>query len=342
MKHLWQLLPQKLRDSFWTFVRAPANLLLHYARDCRRFLWQNTFECLHGNRNIEYNALMLAHMIEKGLALRDTRPFFGADVVDLLIDKTLQLQNQAPSNFYAINTSLNALRSYLAHHQGFREKPSSFDRQAAKITALIDPCSFKNSSHFEVATIPAPPSQYTDAQQAVFADLFLTRHSIRHFSKTPVPMRAVFQAVELAQRSPSSCNLQPTRVLVLDDKELIIAALDIQRGARGFKDEVPLLLVLAYEIGLQIGPRSRNQGYTDTGIFAGNLILALHSINIASCALNWATERHADKTLRSLLTIPSSQNIVMLIACGYCETETRAALSMRRPIEDVCRVWKRD
>lgn len=338
---LWQSVPRGWRDGLWTFVRAPLNLFAHSLRDAARFLRHNTFEALSGEKNTEYNILMLSHMIEKGLALRNTRPFFGADVVDLLIDKTMRLKKAKASNSHSFGTALNALASYIAFNQQFPDRPRRFEIQSSAVADLLEASSAEKSGVQSGATVAAPSPGFNVEQQALVQSLITTRHSIRHFSNVPVPTDTVLRAVEMAQRSPSSCNLQPTRVLVVADKPTIVSALEIQQGARGFKNEVCLLLVVTYEVGLQIGPRSRHQGYTDSGIFAGTLMLALHSLNIASCPLNWAAERRNDRQLRALLRLPESQNVVMLIACGYAETDTKAALSARRPLTEVCRIWHR-
>jgi nitroreductase len=337
---LWHSLPRPWRDGLWSFVRAPLNLLMHYARDARRFLRFNTFGVLGGDKHLEYNILMLSHMLEKGLALRDTRPFFGADVVDLLVSKTRRIHKSEEASTFVVSTALNALSSYVAFNEKLPGKTHRFETQSAEIADILKRSCLSSPETHCVATIAAPPPQFTEEQQALMEDLIKTRHSIRHFSKRPVSESIVLRAVEIAQRSPSSCNLQPTRILVVRDKQTIIAALDIQQGARGFKDEVSMLLVLTYEIGLQIGPRSRHQGYTDSGIFAGTLMLALHAFNVASCPLNWAMERRNDRQLRALLRLPDSQNVVMLIACGHAESEAKAAMSARRPLPEVCQFWR--
>lgn len=333
-------MPRVCRDALWTSVRAPLNLLMHCGRDIRRFLRFNTFEVFGGDKNLEYNILMLSHMLEKGLALRDTRPFFGADVVDLLVSKTKRIQKSEEASTFVVSTALNALSSYVSFNEALPGKPHRFETQSAEIADLLKRSGQSSQETRCIATIAAPPPQFTQEQQALVEDMIKTRHSIRHFSKRPVSESSVLHAVEIAQRSPSSCNLQPTRILVVSDKATIIAALDIQQGARGFKDEVSMLLVVTYEIGLQIGPRSRHQGYTDSGIFAGTLMLALHASGVASCPLNWAAERKNDRQLRALLRLPDSQNVVMLIACGYAEAGAKAALSARRPLPEVCRFWR--
>jgi hypothetical protein len=53
--------------------------------------------------------------------------------------------------------------------------------------------------------------------------------------------------------------------------------------------------------------------------------------------LNWAQEASTDAKLRSLMNIPDSQTIVMLVAGGYLPEEVEIAKSSRIPLDVVRR-----
>lgn len=279
--------------------------------------------------------LMFSHMLEKGFSLSKPRPYFGADVIAYLVRETsLAIKTEGFSQ-YTIDNSIDVLRHYLDHHQSLTPPSTKEAQTIQQIKNLIDSVPESPRNEANRASIVGMNVRFLAQETAAFDKMIETRHSVRRFSSLEIPTDTLESAIKVAQRSPSACNLQPTRVYVVRNKSKISALLEIQSGARGFAQEVNTLLIVAYEIGLQIGPRSRNQGFTDTGIFAGILMLALHSRNIGSCPLNWAQEIHRDLKFREIIDMPKSQNIVMLIACGYIPEECEVAASKRRPSSDL-------
>ena len=332
---IWYKTPSKMRIFIWKNFRAPLNLLRHQTRDYVRFLKYNTYLSRFSTIRVEYSMLMFSHMLEKGFSLSKPRPFFGVDVIAYLIEETsIAIKTQGFSQ-YAIDNAVVVLKHYLDFHDTLTPPSNKEFETIQNIRQLIKTVDDMHTLSTGAPLVVLKNIQFSQDETAVMDKMIETRHSIRRFSSIAIPTDLIESAIKVAQRSPSSCNLQPTRVHVVQDTIKIQKLLEIQCGARGFAQEVNTLLVVSYEIGLQIGPRSRHQGYTDTGIFAGILMLALHSRNIGSCPLNWAQEIHSDKKLREHLDMPISHNIVMLIACGYIPKECEVATSRRRPCTDV-------
>lgn len=75
----------------------------------------------------------------------------------------------------------------------------------------------------------------TNNSQLTFSQLMESCHSVlREFSEMLVSVEQIESAVEIAMRTPSVCNRQPTRVHIIANKELIRKALDLQGGFRGY------------------------------------------------------------------------------------------------------------
>jgi nitroreductase len=172
---------------------------------------------------------------------------------------------------------------------------------------------------------------YYQHSQASF-DLFSqSRHSLRHFSTTAeVSVDEVVKAIELAQNAPSSCNRQSSRVHVVAERPLIEAVLALQNGNRGFGHLVSKLLVLTVDLSCYNGINERNLCYIDSGIYAMNLLYALHHQQIGACTLNWCDSPEDDAKLRSLLDIPASETITLFIACGKAPEGTFKVASSPR------------
>ena len=76
-------------------------------------------------------------------------------------------------------------------------------------------------------------------------------------------------------------------------------------------------------------------GYIDAGIYLMNLLYSLHYHKIAACPLNWYATVEEDQQLHDLLSIPESQKIVAIIACGNAKENLKLVNSNRLSIEEV-------
>lgn len=75
-----------------------------------------------------------------------------------------------------------------------------------------------------------------------FEELIKDRYSCRKFKDTPVEKEKIEKILEAALVAPTACNLQPQRILVLTDKN-IIKALDDEKCTR-FTFDAPLIFVM--------------------------------------------------------------------------------------------------
>jgi nitroreductase len=327
---LKKIIPKSLRQWIWDHIRAPMNLAKHQIRDALRFYRYNLRS--NGANQISRQAMMYSHMLEKGLSMRDCRPFFGKDVVEGLSNYLRKLENGTPTNSHATTIARSVLLAYEDRHS---EIESSDDEKKFlnQLRSINEELSHKGKSDTNQGGIILLKSEdlIAAASQGV-AQALRARHSVRMYEQADIPNETINNCLEVAGLSPSACNLQPTRIYVVQDKPKIQELLTVQGGARGFYTEVPLLFILTYEISFQIGPRSRMQGYTDTGLFAQSLMLALLEEGIGSCPLNWAQEIETDRKLRKVAGIAESENIVMLISAGYLPEDLKTARSSRSPI----------
>ena len=172
------------------------------------------------------------------------------------------------------------------------------------------------------------------AKNAPFPEFAASRHMVRHFAGT-AKRKALEEAIRLATTAPSSCNRQPVRVHVVENREKMERLLARQGGTRGFGgDAGHVLLVTADRSTVRWG-WERNDIWINGGIFAMNLCHALHWEGIAHCLLHWSVPPEADREAHRLLGIPASEAIVSLVACGMPPEEFDVAASPRRGLEEV-------
>ena len=82
-----------------------------------------------------------------------------------------------------------------------------------------------------------------------FQEMLERRESCRAYSDRPVSREDLMKLVEAGRLSPSGCNAQPWKFIVVDEpeaKEKICDALVVEGGATGvpFRKQVPAYIIL--------------------------------------------------------------------------------------------------
>jgi len=110
-----------------------------------------------------------------------------------------------------------------------------------------------------------------------------TRRSVRRWTGKEVSIEEVRKLVEIAEWAPSSCNLQPWKVLLLtapEDKSFMTQFYGAAHNQ--FWSLAPLLLVIL--INLEAYPaRQTTYVYLDGGAFIQNLLLLFHAHGLGAC-----------------------------------------------------------
>lgn len=297
----------------------------HFDHDILRY---NTYSGLWGNKQKEHllgRISLRAHVLEKGLTMPDMRLGFGKDNLLDLIRLCLAYSSQHGSDNEILCQAVGVIREYKNVHivQQYKleqEVQEQIDRLLARMPEI-------NATQQNVYTA----KEYYEHCQASFELFSQSRHSLRHFSTTAeVSTDDIIKAIELAQNAPSSCNRQSSRVHIIADRSLIEKVLALQNGNRGFGHLANKLLVLTVDLSCYNGIKERNLCYIDSGIYTMNLLYALHYQQIGACTLNWCDSPEDDTQIRSLLNIPPSETITLLIACGKApEGRFKVASSLR-------------
>ncbi len=305
-------------------------LLVNVAYDARRFRrWSSAIRRRNARSNLRALIAMNTHNIEKGLSLKAPRPGFGVDRI-----RTLMGDVHEYANLYgfdgACEVSARVLRQYrefnLAHGIDNREVAAFLDAMGDQAPAQTD-----GGGTFPVTRV--------DLHRAAKMDLkpfFASRFSIRQFDPNhSVDIQVIEEAVSMAQKTPSVCNRQSCRVWVLQEREKVQGALDIQKGATGFAEQVGTVLIVTSELAHFVNVGERYQAWIDGGMFSMSLVYALHSLGLGTCCLNWSKRREVDKKLKRFVGIGDSETVIMLIAVGHLPETLNVAQSVRKPLDEV-------
>jgi nitroreductase len=294
-----------------------------YEYDAKRFTaysnsftqWDNT-EKLIGQIVAEY------HVVEKGLAMPNMRMGFGKQIIIDLIDHCNLFSARFDINNEQLIYAVSVIKEYKLVHE-----KNNFLLDAAILNA-IDILISKYTGLVPSEQLTTTRNDYFKFNQASFKDFSNSRKSLRDFSGS-VDLESIKKAVSLAQNAPSACNRQPSRVYVVQDKEVMLKALGVQSGNRGFGFLADKLIVLTAESGGYLGLNERNDAFVNGGIYAMNLLYALHYYQIGACSLNWCSMPEQDIELRKICNILPSESIIMLIACGGVPEKFKLVTSHR-------------
>jgi len=320
-------IPSRL-ERFLRYLRAFKAFYPSFYYDLDRFTKfsiKNTYP--KENTQLIAKMISLYHVIEKGLIMPDRRLGYGKDRIILLISLLKQYKNSFDASLSVhYNSALKVLNSYVAIHKG-SDIDISYISSFLEKESLIDKV---GGGYFELKKEFIKVKAKGD-----FEDLVEVRKSIRNFSDEPVDKELIFEAIKIAQNSPSTCNRQSTRIYSFTDKKQIEEALKLQAGSRGFDHKIDKLLMVGYDIEAYQGSGDRYTGYIDASLFAMSLMYALTYKGLGAVPLNWSKSKQKDIHLRKAINIKDSHNIIFFIGIGNLNDATNIAVSTRHKLEDI-------
>lgn len=163
-----------------------------------------------------------------------------------------------------------------------------------------------------------------------FLSLASSRQSDRAYDPDrPVEREKLERILKAAAMSPSACNAQPWKFIVVDDPELKNKVADATSnrllGLNHFTKQAPVhILIVEEKVNLSSGfggwVKDKTFSMIDIGIAAAHICLAAEDEGLGSCILGWFNE----EKIRSLLNIPSGKRVVLDIIIGYSTQPKRA------------------
>jgi len=174
-----------------------------------------------------------------------------------------------------------------------------------------------------------------------FLDLVKRRQSVRAYDPDrPVESEKLARCIEAVRLSPSACNAQPWKLIIVDEPELknrvANAASAKWLGFNHFTKQAPILVVIVREeanMTSKLGTILKDKPYTimDVGIAAAHFCLQAAADGLGTCILGWFDE---DK-VRHLLNVPKKKRVELIISLGY-PLKTDIRQKVRKPTAEIC------
>ena len=260
--------------------------------------------------------------MEKGLCIRDTKAGWGVDKAEKLADLIAAEKQRPDADEMAIRIGEAVLAAYCSEKAAKGE-----DARIQTVRAKIAENGLQ-SEH------PECGGRLLLRKEEMLQDenverLFLTRHSVRDFSDTPVDPAKLERAVTLALRAPSACNRQATQIYVIDGK-------DREKAGSVNEYHADKYLIITGNMGA-FDLSELNDWIVSTSVFCGYLSLALHAEGIGSCIYRKEIVRSSkyNDRMRALCRIPKDEQIILEMAIGNYRDEFSVPVSYRRKAEEI-------
>ena len=275
---------------------------------------------------MQYTLLRENHVIEKGMSMRNPRKGFGQQKVEALInrlDKYFKLYGNEDKTF--LRYPLSTIMSYIDYTENNGVEIPEIKAKFETLVARVGIDDIKVYSGIRETT----KQEILDACNRNFESLLYSRHSLRYFSDDPVSHDIVVKALELAQRTPSACNRQGWFTHVYEGEKAVELVM-WQSGARGFEDECRHAILVTANLKAFLW-HEVHQAYIDGGLYAMNLINALHSLGLGCIPLSCGFEY---EKLAQLIQfdIPENEVPIVIIAFGNLQDKFTYAVSSRKDI----------
>lgn len=170
-----------------------------------------------------------------------------------------------------------------------------------------------------------------------FEELILKRQSDRKYLPDPVAREDVLKCLEAARMSPSACNSQPWKFVVVDDKAKLVEMADAAEGLgmNRFAQGVPVIVAVVREkmnFSARIGSLVKRKDYSmlDLGMAVEHFCLQAADLGLGTCIMGWFDERR----IRKMLGVPRGKRIPLIIALGHPGSRTRR--KARKSIDEIC------
>ncbi|GAB2921959.1 nitroreductase family protein [Rheinheimera gaetbuli] len=263
------------------------------------------------------------HRLEKGLIMQPRRPVFA----EAYIGETLNAYKAALSSKTLCAKELGWATDVLQQYFTVVDDHgviATARQQFAELTK--DTSSVGVAIPYAHQTLPDNPVSYSQ-----LFTLFQRRRSVRWYQQKPVDSALVYQAVAAAALAPTACNRQPYQFYVINNADKAADIAKCAMGTVGFADNIPCLIVVVGDLSAYEAERDRHVIYIDAALASMQLMLALESLGLQSCPINWPDEEPREREMAEKLQLQYWQRPVMLLATGYAKPDGGVPFSQKKP-----------
>jgi nitroreductase len=270
------------------------------------------------------------HRLEKGLLMRPRRVPFALDYIAETVSAYVAAVNSQRLDSEEMTWASDVLTAYFIAH-----------KDQAQLTEAAD--DFHASVNKEFCSAVAPRIPYLrdlDASPVTYealASLAKRRRSVRWFLQKPVERELIDKALELGAQAPSACNRQPFEFRIFDNKDMVQKVISLPYGLAGYGHQVPVVAVVIGQQRHFFDERDRHLIYIDASLAVMGFLLALETLGLSACCVNWPDIESQERAMASLLKLSADERPVMCLAIGYPDPDGMVAASTKKSLSQLRR-----
>lgn len=271
------------------------------------------------------------HRLEKGLIARPQKSSFAIEYIGETVSAYENLLRQGgPSASEELSWAHDVLKEYFSR----ADANPIFLGSRERFSLMVSFC----YSDRESSRIPMPRgNSVTPVDYEALLLLAKRRRSVRLFEPVSVDREKIEKALEVARLSPSACNRQPFQFLIFDDRDLVRRISVIPMGTVGFHENFPMIVVIVGQLRAFPFERDRHVIYIDASLAAMAFMLALETLELSSCPINWPDISDREIEINKVLKLAPDERVIMLIAVGRADPLGKIASSIKRPLDQIRR-----
>jgi len=249
------------------------------------------------------------HRIEKGLIMQPRRDVFAEQFIGETVkiyQRAIELGNLDANEKKWVT---DVLTEYF--------KVVKDTRIIAKARGVFNQVAERQEQVEKFIPYPFDNLPKTDIEFDELHKLFIKRRSVRWYQEKEVPMALIENAVNLASLAPSACNRQPYAFYVSQNKEKAVELAKCAGGTPGWVENIPCTIVIVGDLSAYPGERDRHLIYIDSSLAAMQLMLALETLGLSSCSINWPDVETAENKMGKLLELKPYERPIMLLSVGF-------------------------
>ena len=282
----------------------------------------NNVAILFKGQSRQGHILMISHRLEKGLCISNPRLLWGWEKAEEL---TALMAGEVDDSF-AKETGLAVLHAFLSH-----KKTSNNEVEIRRLKRF----ELQHKGILNLDYDPTKGGTILLSKKELMCniqieELLKSRHSIRDFAETDVPVEKIVKAAELANYCPSACNRQPSHVYIIPDNLWRQFTNDPNQVYNANKH----LLITARKSDFALS--EIEDWVVSASIYAAYLTLCLTSEGIGSCVIKKGLidDKHYQE-LKKYCSIPKDEKIILEIAVGNYKESFKVPVSNRKSVNDL-------
>lgn len=176
-----------------------------------------------------------------------------------------------------------------------------------------------------------------------FLTIMETRRSCRAYQDKPVAREDIMKLIEAGRLTPSGCNSQPWKFIVVDEpeaKKKLGDALVMENGDTGcpWRDQVPVFIIFCEtkarvrESVLKQYGDSQRFAQGDIGAAAMNMCHQAMDLGLSTCIVGMNDQKKMEK----YFGIPAGTEVRLVLAVGYGVETAVVPQKVRKNVEEIC------